>query len=591
MVSWRPPTLILLYALSQWILYANAVANPDSYPAFDEIWSLRESNLIRQQQKKHALVARQLNGAFEPTDLNGNKIPAYNTRYYFDQLIDHDDPSKGTFKQRFWYTWEFYKPGGPIVLTTPGESNAGLYPSYDLTNSSMSGALAQTLNGAVISIEHRFFGESNPYPDLLPDHLKVHTIAQAIQDLAYFAQNVKLALPGGDTDAIRPHKTPWILIGGSYPGALVSWTMLKQPGVFWAGYSTAGVVQPIADFWQYFEPIRVNMPKNCSADVGRVIDHLDSLIAAGNFTAVSELQSVFQLTRAGPLSNFLAWMSVALREWRSLTVTTSRMSLFYPFCDSLEVKDDGEIAPEDGWGLDQAIAGWAKFHRESSVLAAINGNQVDSETAAADSDTVDGELSTQEDKAHSDMSWYWMVCNEVGWVQKGPPLDYTGPTIVSRNIEISDTESLCKRRFPGAFTTSTLAERDGKADRVFVVNGKRDAWLESTLSATQQNIASTDSRPIYLTDGFHCSDLSMASRFFDDSVRDVQDKAFATMKAWVAEFKPQEDAVQVQPIATSSIVPMQSDTPSSSKPSGASRLKVTAVGGFISFIVGFYVLL
>ena len=121
------------------------------------------------------------------------------------------------------------------------------------------------MNGAVITIEHRFFGESNPYPDLLPEHLTVHTISQAIEDLVYFAQNVKLAFPGGDTDAIRPHKTPWVLVGGSYPGALVSWTMLKsviyfsfwsivfnvqtavrQPGVFWAGYSSSGVVQPIA---------------------------------------------------------------------------------------------------------------------------------------------------------------------------------------------------------------------------------------------------------------------------------------------------------------------------------------------------------
>jgi hypothetical protein len=29
----------------------------------------------------------------------------------FDQLIDHNNPSRGTFKQRFWHTWEFYEPG------------------------------------------------------------------------------------------------------------------------------------------------------------------------------------------------------------------------------------------------------------------------------------------------------------------------------------------------------------------------------------------------------------------------------------------------------------------------------------------------
>ena len=58
------------------------------------------------------------------TDVNGTEIPPYDTVYEFDQLIDHSDTSKGTFKVRYWTTWEYYKPGGPIILTTPGAFNA-----------------------------------------------------------------------------------------------------------------------------------------------------------------------------------------------------------------------------------------------------------------------------------------------------------------------------------------------------------------------------------------------------------------------------------------------------------------------------------
>lgn len=47
---------------------------------------------------------------------NGDTLPPYDTVYHFDQLIDHGDPSKGNFKQRYWTTWEFYKKGGPIIL-------------------------------------------------------------------------------------------------------------------------------------------------------------------------------------------------------------------------------------------------------------------------------------------------------------------------------------------------------------------------------------------------------------------------------------------------------------------------------------------
>ena len=42
---------------------------------------------------------------------NGTELPPYSTVYYFDQLIDHTNPSLGTFKQRYWHTYEFYEPG------------------------------------------------------------------------------------------------------------------------------------------------------------------------------------------------------------------------------------------------------------------------------------------------------------------------------------------------------------------------------------------------------------------------------------------------------------------------------------------------
>ena len=43
---------------------------------------------------------------------NGTKLPPLNTTYYFDQLIDHDNPSLGTFKQRYWLSYQHYEPGG-----------------------------------------------------------------------------------------------------------------------------------------------------------------------------------------------------------------------------------------------------------------------------------------------------------------------------------------------------------------------------------------------------------------------------------------------------------------------------------------------
>jgi hypothetical protein len=49
--------------------------------------------------------------------------------------------------------------------------------------------------------------------------LKLLTIQQAIDDIEYFAKNVNLPMPGGDS--VTPDKTPWILTGASYPGTFI----------------------------------------------------------------------------------------------------------------------------------------------------------------------------------------------------------------------------------------------------------------------------------------------------------------------------------------------------------------------------------
>ena len=39
-------------------------------------------------------------------------------------------------------------------------------------------------------LEHRFFGESNPFRDLSVSSLRVHTVQQAVEDLAFVIKDV-----------------------------------------------------------------------------------------------------------------------------------------------------------------------------------------------------------------------------------------------------------------------------------------------------------------------------------------------------------------------------------------------------------------
>ena len=76
--------------------------------------------------------------------------------------------------------------------------------------------IAQQQHGATVLVEHRFFGYSNPYDNLTSQSLELLTIEQAIDGLAYFAENVNLPMPGGDN--VNPDTTSWVLVGGGYSG-------------------------------------------------------------------------------------------------------------------------------------------------------------------------------------------------------------------------------------------------------------------------------------------------------------------------------------------------------------------------------------
>jgi len=94
-----------------------------------------------------------------------------------------------------------------------------------ITNSTINGFLAQSNKGAALVLEHRFFGRSNPFPTLSERNLSRLTLNQTLEDIVYFATNVELPMPDGDQ--VSPDKAPWVLVGGSYAGALVAWTMTK----------------------------------------------------------------------------------------------------------------------------------------------------------------------------------------------------------------------------------------------------------------------------------------------------------------------------------------------------------------------------
>ena len=121
----------------------------------------------------------------------------------------------------------------------------------------------------LISLEHRYYGDSQPFDDWSTPNLKYLTSQQALADIASFI------------DALNDspnRKADWIVIGGSYPGALAAWFKSQYPDHAVGAWSSSGVIHAIKDFKTFDKDLydRATMSNDsCPDHVKMVIDHIE----------------------------------------------------------------------------------------------------------------------------------------------------------------------------------------------------------------------------------------------------------------------------------------------------------------------------
>jgi pimeloyl-ACP methyl ester carboxylesterase len=174
-------------------------------------------------------------------------LPTVNTgdfvEHKFSNLIDHFNyQDTRTYEQRYWVNDLYWTDkSGPNFIYICGEWRCSAPYS-----SSMYPFMLGAEHGArLFVLEHRFYGDSQPFSDWSLDSLRYLSSEQAMADLAYF-------LGAMNKDFIQ---RPTVVIGGSYPGALSAWFKSRYPHLAVAAWSSSGVVQAIPDMWQFDERI------------------------------------------------------------------------------------------------------------------------------------------------------------------------------------------------------------------------------------------------------------------------------------------------------------------------------------------------
>lgn len=167
------------------------------------------------------------------------------------QLVNHfDRQDNRTYPQRYWSVDQYYdRKTGPVLLyicgeyTCPGIPEERQFPI----------ALAKKFNALVLVLEHRYYGASQPFGNdsWKLENMRYLTIDLALEDLAFFINWCK------DTNLFGINKkTPWITIGGSYPGALSAWFRYKYPHLTVGALASSAVVNAILDFVDFDAQIR-----------------------------------------------------------------------------------------------------------------------------------------------------------------------------------------------------------------------------------------------------------------------------------------------------------------------------------------------
>ena len=490
----------------------------------------------------------------------------YHKNSTFKQLIDHNNPSLGTFDQFYYYDTTYWRgPGSPVIFFSPGEVNVSMYYSF-LTKSGSPGVLAEQIGAATILLEHRYWGTSTPFSNLSTENMKYLTFENSMKDVTYFAREVQLPFATHENASSNAKDVPWIGIGGSYFGALLAWIANLDPGTIWAYYASSASVQAVDDYSAYFLPTQEGMPKNCSKDISLVIDHMDSILTTGSRDEQYALKARFSMQDVAHNDDFMAALAHGPYLW--LGNQFSYNTGFFTFCDYIENAVNAtptNLPSEAGVGLDKALEGYAKWWKETRLpnhcvsYEYPDFNTTDN-TGCFNTYNASSPLFTDTTLGNAmSRQWVWMTCNEpFGNWKVGAP---TGrPSLISRLITTDYWVRQCGLYFPPGPNGETYGISAGRTaeqvnaylggwnitntSRLIYVNGEYDPWREISVSAKGRPggpLQSTEQVPVEVVPGGgHVTDLSTKNGKVNAGVKEVQDRVLKQLVDWVKEW-PEEN--------------------------------------------------
>ncbi|WPU63229.1 S28 family serine protease [Peredibacter starrii] len=389
---------------------------------------------------------------------------------FYNQKLDHRNPNSPIFKQRFFVDSKYASgPDAPVFLIICGEWNCGGTGSSSFVES-----MAKNMKGHLVSLEHRFYGESLPTANLTAQNLQHLSLEAALMDLATFQQ---------DLMKTRGWTGKWIVTGGSYAGTLAAFYRLKFPTLAAGALASSAPVLMKNRFSEYDAHIASVINKTtCGDKVREAVKLIEDKLETPEGT--NEVKTLFKATNVVNNKDFL----YVVADMLAAAVQYGRDKVF---CQALTSNSD-------------LIQGYAKGGL--AVLTSMGSTPFEISLAVAERENV-----TADDNMRQ---WMWQSCRQFGWFQVA---NGTGNgTSRSSQIDLAYHQEVCARLYKQPMTANESLNRSyynqlfsPVMNNIIFTNGSNDPWL--TLSVTERTTQRNPGFDLFMIQGAaHCDDLRLS---------------------------------------------------------------------------------
>ncbi|KAJ2833917.1 hypothetical protein FBU31_001841 [Coemansia sp. 'formosensis'] len=217
--------------------------------------------------------------------------------YWFTQRIDHFGRNNELWEQHYMVNATYYKSGGPIFITTPGDNTL---TSYHTSQTHLT-RLAQEHNGLAVAIEQRYYGRSTPFPDLSAKSLEFMTADNMLEDIAAFIRVAKDSPSSVFPVEVEPHAQV-VFAGSSFAANVAVWMRARYPDLVVGAWASSAFVNNHLENYHLEQSFGHQLNEiGCGAQFSQAVRELDDILLSGDQARIAKAQELFGLPPVSPV--------------------------------------------------------------------------------------------------------------------------------------------------------------------------------------------------------------------------------------------------------------------------------------------------